>query len=396
MTERLYYDDPDCREFDAVVVRVEPRGEWRAVWLNRSAFYPTSGGQPFDTGRLGPLPVVNVEDEDGDVVHFVQGEAELPVGQTLRGAIDWARRVDHMQHHSGQHVLSAAIVHRCHVPTLSFHLGRDVSTIDLARELTPADLAAVEDDANRVIGENRPVTIRYASADEAATLGLRKPSARAGTLRLIEVERFDLSACGGSHVRQTGAIGGLLIAGWERFKGGQRIAFVCGGRAVRAHRQLRDTVAAGVRLLSVLPSELPAAIERLQHDVREHTKTIAVLRGEIAVQQAGALAATAESLGRHRWVFASVDGDANVLKALGQAVVTRPGLVAVLTSAATPALLLVTRSGDVTLACDAFLTALVGAFGGRGGGRSDLAQAGKLEAAPGDILAHARLLAAGA
>jgi len=275
MTERLYYDHPDCREFDATVVRVERRAEGRAVWLDRSAFYPTSGGQPFDTGRLGPFAVVNVEDEDDDVVHLVQGEGELPAGQALRGVIDWDRRLDHMQHHTGQHVLSAAIVRRCQVPTLSFHLGRDVSTIDLARELSPADLAAAEDDANRVMAENRPVTIRYAGAEEAATLGLRKASTRTGTLRLVEVEQFDLSACGGSHVRQTGAIGGLVVTAAERFKGGQRISFVCGGRAVRSHRQLRETVAAGVRLLSVLPSELPAAIERLQHDVRDQARTLA-------------------------------------------------------------------------------------------------------------------------
>ncbi len=191
MTERLYYDDPYCREFDGTIVRVEPRGEVRALWLDRSAFYPTSGGQPFDTGRLGPLAVVNVDDEDGDVVHLVQGEADLQVGQVLHGAIDWTRRFDHMQQHTGQHVLSAAIVHRYQVPTISFHLGAGVSTIDVARELSPAELAAAEEDANRVVFENRPVTIRYAAADEAATLGLRKASKREGTLRLVEVEQFD-------------------------------------------------------------------------------------------------------------------------------------------------------------------------------------------------------------
>ena len=185
-----------------------------------------------------------------------------------------------------------------------------------------------------------------------------------------------------------------MITSWERFKGGQRIAFVCGGRAVHSHRRLRDTVAASVRLLSVLPSELPAAIERLQREAREHERTIHAVRSELAVHQAEALAADAESIGANRWVFQSVDGDAQVLKALAQAIVTRSGLVVVLTSRATPALLLVARSVDVTIGCDAFVKSLVATFGGRGGGRSDLAQAGNLAAAPDAIVRRARALAA--
>src|SRR6478609_8151916 len=138
MTERLYYNDSASREFDATVRRVEPHGDRTSVWLDRSAFYPTTGGQPFDTGRLGPLRVVDVtEDDDGDVMHVVEG-SELPaVGSSVHGAIDWPRRFDHIQQHSGQHVLSAALVRVCHAKTVSFHLGSEVSTIDLEREVSP-------------------------------------------------------------------------------------------------------------------------------------------------------------------------------------------------------------------------------------------------------------------
>lgn len=392
---RLYYDDAYVREFEATITRAEARSGRCAIWLDRTAFYPTSGGQPFDTGSLGGRTVVDVLDENDDVVHLVEGEDVPRVGNGVRGAIAWERRFDHMQHHTGQHVLSAAIIHRFKVPTLSVHLGHEACTIDVARELSPDELMAAEGDANRVVGENRPVTIRYATADDAVTLGLRKPSQRLGMLRLIDVEGVDLSACGGTHVRQTGAVGGILITAWERFKGGQRISFTCGGRAVRAHRLLRDTVAASVRLLSVLPSELPAAIGRLQSEQRERDRALDTLHRELAAFQAASLAEAAEPLGLARWVFTAVDANANGLKTLAQAIVAKPGLMVVLVSTTAPVLLVVARSTDVAHACDGLVKSIAAEFGGRGGGRPDFAQAGALAASPDVVLARARALAAG-
>lgn len=394
MTVRLYYDDAYCRDFDAAVTRVEARGNAQAVWLDRSAFYPTSGGQPFDTGTLAGGRVVDVIDEDDDVVHVVEGGPPLVPGAAVHGAIDWTRRFDHMQHHTGQHVLSAAILRACQVPTVSFHLGRDGSTIDIARELSSRELTQAEDDANRVIWENRPVTIRYADAADVGSLGLRKPSQRAGTLRIVDIADVDVSACGGSHVERTGAIGAVVIRAAERFKGGQRIEFLCGGRAVQAYRQLRDTVAASVRLLSILPTELPATIERLQGELKQQDKTIGALRSDAALAQADRLAQSAEAIGRARWIFHAMDGDAAVLKTLAQALATRSGLAIVLVSPAPPALIVVARSADVAVSSDVVVKALVEAFGGRGGGRPELAQAGKLDATGEAILAAARSLAA--
>src|SRR5262245_47935151 len=187
MTERLYYDDPYQREFDATVVSVEPyqsgdaSSAHHAVRLDRTAFYPTTGGQPFDTGTLGTARVVDVfDDEGGDVVHVVDGTPPRS-GATVHGVVDWPRRFDHMQQHTGQHVLSAAFVRLFGVKTVSFHLGADVSTIDLAREVTGKEMAAAEDEANRIVWEDRPVAIRYATAEEAAALPLRKESVRTGT-----------------------------------------------------------------------------------------------------------------------------------------------------------------------------------------------------------------------
>jgi len=392
MSERLYYNEPYIRQFDATVVDVATRGDRLAVTLDRTAFYPTSGGQPFDTGQLGPFRVVDVVDEDGGAIeHLVEGaDSSLTPGMRVHGAIDWDRRFDHMQQHTGQHVLSAAFDKLFGVRTVSFHLGAGVSTIDLAREVTPTDIAAAEDQANRIVWEDRPVAIRYATAEEAAAMPLRKESLRGGTLRLIDVEDFDLSACGGTHVARTGAIGIIAVGSWERFKGGQRIEFLCGGRALGRFRSLRGAVDGSVRLLSVLPEELPASIERLQADAKEQKRTIAALQADLAKYRADEIAAAAEPIGDMRAVFQAIDGDASVLKTLATAIVARPRHFVILSSTSRPALVVVARSSDVSVPANEVLAAIIKQFGGRGGGKPELAQGGAVEAESQQILAGAR------
>lgn len=393
MTHRLYYTDPYLQAFDAIVQRVEHAPDRVIVTLDQTAFYPTSGGQPFDIGQLGDARVVDVIDqEDGTIAHVLNAEpVPLEQGQSVRGRVDWARRFDHMQQHTGQHVLSAAIDKLFNVRTVSFHLGAELSTIDVARELSSAELAAAEATANQVVWEDRPVTIRFADAEEAAKLRLRKESVRGGTLRLIDVEGFDLSACGGTHVSRTGAIGIIAAASWERFKGGQRIEFVCGGRALQRFRSARDAVTASVRLLSVLPAELPAAIQRLLADAKDQKRAFAGLQEELARFRAEELAAAGEATAVGRLVFQPVDADANGLKSLASAIVAKPGQVVVLVSRSRPALVVAARSTDVTaVSAQQIIAALTAAFGGRGGGRAELAQAGGLDADPDTVLAAAR------
>jgi alanyl-tRNA synthetase len=396
MTERLYYADPYLREFDASVSRVEWRNGRAAVVLDRTAFYPTSGGQPFDVGTLvgvegmATLRVLDVEDTDDHVAHVVDDPSGLVSGQVVHGAIDWTRRFDHMQQHTGQHLLSAAIDRRCNVRTVSFHLGGAASTIDLSRELTKEELAAAELEANRIVWENRPVTIRYATAEEAATLPLRKESVREGTLRLIEVEDFDLSACGGTHVARTGAVGIIAVGAAERFKGGQRVEFFCGGRALEKFRSMRDALAGAVRVLSVLPEELPRAIEKLQVESRERQKTLLSLQRSLATYQAVELAAAAEQVPAGKLVARVVDADADGLKSLASAITAGPGHVVLLVSIGTPALAVVARSQDVAVAANQIVKTLTERFGGRGGGKPDLAQAGGLSGTPDEILAAGR------
>lgn len=329
------------------------------------------------------------EDEAGEVVHVV--DRPLEPGAVVAGEVDRARRLDHRQQHSGQHVLSAAFVRTAKVATVSFHLGATVSTIDLAREVTPAEIDAAEAAANAVVQEDRPVTIRFVSGEEAAALPLRKEPKRTGELRVIDIADWDLSACGGTHVGHTGEIGPIAVRGWERFKGGTRLEFVCGSRTLASFHELRDTVAASSRLLSVLPAELPAAIGRIQEEARDLRRAQRDLQGELAGLRAAALADAAETLGNGRAVLAAIaNADGGALKGLAAAIVARPGLVAILVSDATPALAVVARSADVDLDASALFKTLAARFGGKGGGRPDFAQGGGLDAAPGAILDVAR------
>jgi alanyl-tRNA synthetase len=398
MTDRLYYADPYCREFDATVRRVDRIDDRFIVALDRTAFYPTSGGQPFDTGELSGVRVVDVFDgDDGAVLHALdvregvhsQGRAPNP-GDSVRGTIDWSRRFDHMQQHTGQHVLSAACDRLSGARTVSFHLGTASSTIDLARELSREELTEVEAEANRVVWEDHPVSIRFVGAAEAATLPLRKESAREGVLRLIDIDGYDLSACGGTHVARTGSIGVIALGSVERFKGGQRVEFFCGGRALQKFGAMRDTIGGAVRLLSVLPEEVPGAVERLLAESREQKRAASALEVELARFRAGELAARAEITGAGRLVLAAVDADAQHLKSLASAIASQPGFIVLLASASRPALVVAARSQDLSFGANQLIATLTARFGGRGGGRPDLAQAGGLDATADAILEVAR------
>lgn len=393
MTHRLYYTDALQTTFEATVLSSSPldagASSQSKVTLDTTAFYPASGGQPFDTGTLGGRRVLDVVDgDDGVITHVVDGPLEP--GQTVAGVIDWPRRFDHMQQHTGQHVLSAAFERSCAARTESFHLGAATCTIDLAREVTPAEIATAEALASQVAFENRPVLVRFASEAEAAALPLRKEPARGGTLRLVDVRDFDLSACGGTHVVQTGQIGLIAVSGWERFKGGSRVAFVCGQRALDSHRHLRDVVAGLVRQLTVAPDEIGPAVERMQAEARAHLKTIRQLREAAAEQEAAALVSAGEDVGGFRRVLVARTGwDASALKTLAAAIAAHSGCVAVVAGDDTPVSLVVSRAADVAFDAGAWMKRITGALGGRGGGKPESAQGG-VNATVDQVLSFAR------
>ncbi|MGH8637856.1 MAG: DHHA1 domain-containing protein, partial [Burkholderiales bacterium] len=241
--------------------------------------------------------------------------------------------------------------------------------------VTPTEIAAAEDAANGVIWEDRSVTIRFVDAAEAAALPLRKESARTGALRIVEIDGIDVSACGGTHVARTGAIGIAVVSSWERFKGGTRLEFRCGVRALRAHRFLRDTVAAVVRLASVAPGELAQGIERIQSENKEMKRRAIDLESRLAGHEAGRLAATAIEAGGIHAVVSEVPGfEMNGIKTIAQSITSRPAYVAILWTAATPASVVVARAAGVALDAAGLLKALIAKLGGKGGGRPELAQ----------------------
>ena len=363
------------------------------IWqlaLNRTAFYPTSGGQPFDTGQLSAVsldgtalmvPVEQVEeDEQGAVWHFVRNP--LVAGTFVEGQIDWKRRFDHMQQHTGQHLLSAVFWRELQAPTISFNLGESTSTIDLASEqVTHQSLERVERIANEIIGEDRQVTTRDLPRGEAEAMlaagQLRKLPDRQGTIRVIDIADYDKNACGGTHVRSTGQIGGLQVRAVERVSRGVRIEFVCGLRAVRAVRAdlaiLRETSA----LLSTRATELASTVGRLLTEGKANAKQCQKLREELAVFQ-GAKLAMEEPIesGLRLVVRAWRDRDRDYVRLLASRTAIAAPRTAVIFSAndSDPVRVFVARSSDLDFNCGQIMREALAQMGLRGGGSADLAQ----------------------
>jgi len=245
-----------------------------------------------------------------------------------------------------------------------------------------------EQEANRIVWEDRPVSIRFATTEEAAAMTFRREPTRSGPLRVIEVQDFDVSACGGTHVARAGQVGMVALRSWEKFRGGMRLEFVCGGRALREFRVLRDAVAGSLRFLSVAPQDLPSAIEGAQGENRDLRRTIRDLHGRLAVHEASALVQRARNVGAVRVIVDALDGwDQAGLKALASAAAGQPGVVAALLSASDPALIVIARAPGVSLDAAAVLKAMLQQFGGKGGGTAELAQGGGLAGARADMAA---------
>jgi alanyl-tRNA synthetase len=292
-THRIYYDDAYVKEFDARVLHCELlppdlnsgiTAQVLGLVLDRTAFYPTSGGQPNDLGKIGDANVLDVRDDGEEIIHVVDRRPRSP---DVLGCINWPRRFDHMQQHSGQHLLSAMFQERFGRPTVSFHLGADFCTIDL-RGPEPSDeiLEGAERAANKIIFENRPLNVRYGMAEDLAELGVRKEVERAGILRAIEIEGADLQPCGGTHVKSTGQIGTLLVRRCTKMRQDWRVEFVCGGRAERAARQDFLRLRAAAQKLGCAPEELVAAAERTLSERDANFKRTRALLERLAESEA--------------------------------------------------------------------------------------------------------------
>jgi alanyl-tRNA synthetase len=369
MTDRLYYTDSYLTTFDAAVVARADAG--RRIYLDRTAFYPTSGGQPFDTGRLGDVAVVDVIDEGDCIAHVV---ASPVAGDRLAGAIDWARRFDHMQQHTGQHLLSAVIADRFGHATVGVHFGRESSTLDLD---TPgfghAEIAESEARANAAVTENRPVEVSFEEAAVAA--GLRKASDREGTLRIVTIPGLDRSACGGTHVRATGEIGAIAIRKIERVKHHVRLEFLCGLRAVRRARADADLLSALTTSLSATAEELPTLLEAQRAELKAGVAARRELEEAVAGYRARELHASTppDARGRRVAVVREAAGPAERLRALALAYTGLAGGVLIAMIAEPPAMLLASAA-DTGLEAGRILKPALEPHGGRGGGNARMAQ----------------------
>jgi alanyl-tRNA synthetase len=367
VTERLYYQDCYLRDFRAHVV--ETADEGRRVYLDRTAFYPASGGQPFDTGTLGDANVVDVIDEEDRVAHVL--DTAISPGE-ITGQIDWNRRFDHMQQHSGQHLLSAVLEDLFKISTVSFHLGSEVSTIDItAPAISTIQIDQLEDRCAEIISEARPLTISF--EDATTGLGLRKESQRSGTLRVVAIDRIDRSACGGTHVRTTAEIGPVFVRKTEKIRGNTRLEFVCGLRALRQARADFRTLQELSRQLSAPAAETPALVSGQLERIKTLEKSNHRLASDLAQREGRELwDATAPGPdGIRRLTQQGPIDDAMRIRA--QAFVEQGRAVFLVVSSNPPSVLLA-ASADSGIHAGDRVKAAVTSAGGRGGGNQALAQ----------------------
>jgi alanyl-tRNA synthetase len=382
-THRLYYDDAYLQNFEARVLACSPaepvqgasgmQPAWE-VLLDQTAFYPSSGGQPNDLGLLGEAVVLDVRGEADEIAHIVDREVEL---DRVKGCVNWPRRFDHMQQHTGQHLLSAMFQERFGLPTVSFHLGEEICTIDLrGGEPSRDQLIGAQRAANKVIFEDRPVTVRYGTREQLARLGVRKEVEREGLLRAIEIESADLQPCGGTHVKSTGQIGMILVRGCTKVRQDWRVEFVCGHRAERVTTQDFERERALMGLLGCALDELPVAAERLAAERDANFKSLRAALQQLATLWAAQLASTAPA-GANGLRIVSL-----VLRGMHPELLL-PLATEIAKNEQTIALLVLEESGQLVFAqhpasgkdLGAVLKSVLAAHPGKGGGNKDFVRA---------------------
>jgi alanyl-tRNA synthetase len=369
MTERLYYTDSYLRDFPARIV--ERSADGLTVYLDRTAFYPASGGQPSDAGAIAGVALLDVIDEGERIAHRVAAPLQEGVADC---AIDWPRRFDHMQQHTGQHLLSAVFEDLFALRTVSFHMGAEASTIDLeGGPVEPAALRQAERRANEIVCENRPVAVRFEDAAQARDL--RKPSDREGTLRIVSIEALDRSACGGTHVRATGEIGPILLRKIDKVRQTTRVEFLCGSRATARARADYEALLKSAQLFSAPLDDTPALVAAQLEAARAAEKAVRKLELELAAYQGRELyqSETPGPDGIRRVARRAATGSLEDLRAIAQSFTAQPKAV-FLAALDDPPSVLLAASADAGIDCGKALKAALAEAGGRGGGSARMAQ----------------------
>lgn len=378
-TTRLYYTDAYCSRFVATAVEVLESAGQPAARLDATAFYPTSGGQPNDIGTLNGVAVVDVVEQDGDILHVLA--APIAAGP-VQGEVDWARRFDHMQQHTGQHILSQAFERVLGAETVSFHLGNEASTIDLtAASLDHHVVARVEEAANAVVLADTPVTVREYDREGLRDLALRRVPDVEGPLRVVRVGDYDVCACGGTHVHSAGEVGAIHVSRWEHRRDQVRVEFLCGWRALRDHRRLGVTLQEVASRLSVGIDDLPDAIARLSASDAEARRQVQALQRRLLDLELVRLGREGVQVGAWRLIAGVLHGlDASGMRYLAQHLIEEAGTVVLFAVTDPSPQVCFARSHDVALDVARLLREAAGAFGGRGGGQPHMAQGGGVPA----------------
>lgn len=383
MTRKLFWNDSHLTRFDAIVVQTLEINARQAVILDQTAFYPEGGGQPCDVGVLNGLVVEDVQtDNAGRILHFLAKGAALSVGDVVTGEIDWQRRREMMQQHTGQHIISQAFFQLYGAETRGFRINDRLTEIDLTLELQPEEIEQAimraEELANSIIFDNREIRIHEVTPEEAAKLPLRKESFITDCIRVIEIDGFDWSPCGGTHAKRTGEVGLIAVRAWERAKKMTRLHFVCGVRALNDYRLANKSAEAAALKLTVGREEIEASVVRLLDDNKRLSRRVRELSELAAKVEAAELLASTASVGGIKIVEkVFTDRDFEEAKLIAHRLVDGEGVVALLAVREAEMVRLVfARSANVTADMNALMKVACECLGGRGGGKPDFAQGG--------------------
>ena len=381
MTKRLYYDNAYLTEFDGCVLECRENGDHFDMLLDTTAFYPTSGGQPFDTGTLGDAQVIDVNVFGGEVWHTVT--KPLQPGSTVHGRIDWPRRFDHMQQHAADHMIARALHRLMGGVTIGLHISSDISTIDVAMpggatRISDEDIRRIEDDVNVRIQRDVPIRCWFPKNEELAALPLRKAPTVDEHVRVVAIGEDEMVACGGTHPSTAGQLGLVKIVSVTPARGKMRVAFLAGQRALADYRRVRDAAHSAAGMLSTGVENLTASVFALQEKLRAAEFELVRLRREQLLSQAEQFIAEAETLsGGARLIARFVDADAMLLRDLASRLIEAPGVIALLgTMNGDQAIYVFGRSADVSIHMGTLLKESAQPYGGKGGGKPDFAQGG--------------------
>lgn len=376
MTEKLYYNDSKTLEFQSEIIEVNNSNKGFEVIMDKTYFYPTSGGQSFDTGIINGIKVTDVFEQDNRIVHVLESEINKGIA---KAKIDYKRRLENMQHHTGQHLLSQAFIKILKTPTVSIHLGDDICNIEIVKkELSQEEVNQVEDLANDIIYQNKKINIHYADESEISEINLRRPPKKKGNdgIRIIEIEGFDMSACGGTHANSTGDLGLIKILGWEKYKGNIKVEFICGLRALHDYRFKNIAIKNISSKFSAKDKQIEEIIYKSINDSKENLKEISALKKEIALYKAREIVAKAEDFKEYKIVCESFNNsDINSLKLIANQITEMNNVIALLVSDHQD-------KNNFIFCCDSklkinlnkYLSELLKELDGKGGGKPNLSQ----------------------